>query len=306
MAKKILVIGGSYFAGRVFSMYVSSGKAGDYELYVLNRGNAKLGLQGANELVCDRHDIKNLIGVLPDLNFDAVVDFCAYEPNDIAPIIEALSDKIGQYIYISTASVYANEDRRIKYENDERVHDITGDEVKDYVAKKSILEDELSLVAGQNDIPYTIIRPSFIYGPFNYAPRESWFIKKIALGEDLPKLIDGTASFNFVFVIDLAKAIAATIGQGEAYNEAFNITAPEAINNEIIIEELRRLSPKPFNTYDVTVQEVLDKGIELPFPLTDDELFNGDKFRDTFGFSYTPFGEGFNQTIKAFMNVFKQ
>ncbi len=104
MKKNVLVIGGSYFAGKVFSIYASKNDA--LALHVVNRGKYSLNLSGVSEYKCDRHDVKTLSGLLPDIHFDAVVDFCGYTPGEIALIIDAFPGRVGQYVFISTASVY--------------------------------------------------------------------------------------------------------------------------------------------------------------------------------------------------------
>ena len=58
-------------------------------------------------------------------------------------------------------------------------------ELKIQVAK---LEEELRQVCAQ--IPWTIVRPAFIYGPFNYAPREAWYIRLLSLMQPGTVLVD--------------------------------------------------------------------------------------------------------------------
>ena len=53
MSKKVLVIGGSAFTGRVFCIQMSKNE--DYELHVVNRGQFPLNLKGVKEYKCDRH-----------------------------------------------------------------------------------------------------------------------------------------------------------------------------------------------------------------------------------------------------------
>lgn len=305
MAKQVLVIGGSYFVGRVFSILCSRDE--DFELHVVNRGKAPIRKedQGIHEYRSDRHDIDNLVSVIPDIAFDAVVDTCAYTPGEIAPIVEALHDRIGQYVYISTSSVYVPGDRGVKKEGDPILYESDDDMVAQYICNKALLEDELKNACGPYSIPWTIVRPAFIYGPFNYAPRESWFIEKIAHGKPVERLVDGTARFSFVYVTDVAAALQAFVGDERAFNETFNLSAPEEITNERFFDKLVELAEQPFATVDVTVKEVLERNIAIPWPLTDDELCDGTKFAETFGFAYSTFDEGMAKTFKSFMNVYR-
>ena len=72
--KKILVIGGSAFVGRIFSIQTSK-KGDEFELHAVNRGHYPLRLENVREYKCDRHDPHTLARLLPDGAFDALVDF---------------------------------------------------------------------------------------------------------------------------------------------------------------------------------------------------------------------------------------
>ncbi|MGI6217929.1 MAG: NAD-dependent epimerase/dehydratase family protein, partial [Coriobacteriales bacterium] len=178
------------------------------------------------------------------------------------------------------------------------------DMVSKYICNKALLEKELIEVAGKYSIPYTIARPAFIYGPFNYAPRESWYIEKIAHNKPIDVLTDGTAHFNFAYVVDVSTAMMKFIGNEKAYNQIFNISNPEVITEKRFVEKLDELHGTPIPKIEHTVQEVLANNIAIPWPLTDDELYDGSKFAETFGYEYTPFDEGMRKAYKSFMNVY--
>ncbi|MBQ8930399.1 MAG: NAD-dependent epimerase/dehydratase family protein, partial [Oscillospiraceae bacterium] len=166
MAKNVLVIGGSYFAGRVFNILTS--RTDLFELHVVNRGKAPLNnLNHVTQYQCDRHEPMKMAALLPDIKFDAVIDFCAYKPDDIRQIIEAMKNRIGQYIFISTSSVYDPGITTHKKETDPVVVTDADNPVDEYIASKAVLELECMAYCKQYGIPYTILRPSFIYGPFN-------------------------------------------------------------------------------------------------------------------------------------------
>ena len=101
--KRVLVIGGSVFTGRVFSIQAS--RNGGFDLHVVNRGNHPMQLERVAQYKCERHDAAAMAKLVPDIGCDALIDFCAYEPGDIEPIINALGGRIKQYIFFSTASI---------------------------------------------------------------------------------------------------------------------------------------------------------------------------------------------------------
>ncbi|MDR3209061.1 MAG: NAD-dependent epimerase/dehydratase family protein [Oscillospiraceae bacterium] len=316
MKKRILILGGSLFVGRVFTILAS--RTEEYELHVVNRGHYPLNLEGVAEYKCDRHSPRRMTRLLPeDIVFDAAIDFCAYDAGDIEPILSALGDRIRHYIYFSTASVYDPSRRKIKTEGDplmpvaphfpERIvpsfpEPSSSDEA--YIRGKILLERELAATAGALGIPYTILRPSFIYGPLNYAPRESYFVEMIARRHVVPVPTDATASFNFVYVKDVAAALMTIIGAARAANEVFNLAAPERVTYMRLIGDFERFNGGSFETREVTVEEAEREHLPLPFPLTEDDLTSGERFAKTFSFRYTPFLDGMEATFKAFYSLF--
>ena len=68
---RILVIGGSYFFGRVFVMLAAK----EHDVTVLNRGTYSVAQLGAKQITGDRKDAAVWRTVTDD--YDCVVDFCA-------------------------------------------------------------------------------------------------------------------------------------------------------------------------------------------------------------------------------------
>lgn len=292
------------FAGRVFSILAS--RTDEFELHVVNRGRFPLGkLQNVTEYKCDRHSYRMFERIVPQLEFDAVVDFCAYNPGEAKRVVEAFSSRVRQYILFSTASVYDASLRKIKVETDPLAEaDSFEDKVGEYVSGKIALERELKSAAEKSGIAYTILRPTFIYGPFNYAPREPWYIELIARKHTVPVPVDATANFNFVFVKDIARALMTMIGDERAYNEIFNLAGPEVITYTRLMGDFERYNGGSFETREVTVAESYEECIPFPFPLTEDDVTNGEKFAHTFDFKYTPFSEGMESTFRTFYSLY--
>lgn len=303
MSKTILVIGGSVFCGRVFSKHIS--KNSDYELHVVNRGNFPLNLENVKEYKCDRHTPVMIAHLLPKITFDVVIDFCAYNPGEIGSLIEAMKGRFKQYIVISTASVYEVADHGMKFENDPIVMTSEGGSVSDYIYNKVLVEQETAQFCNRYNIPYTIFRPTFIYGPFNYAPRESWFIELIARGHVVPIPTESTARFNLVYVFDIAKMLEACIGNEKAYNQVYNLSAPEEITYNFLLESFENFNGRPFLSRPVTLDEIIDENIPFPYPLTEDLLYSGAKITEALGVAYTPFNEAMKKTFQIFDELFR-
>lgn len=302
MKKNVLVIGGSYFSGRIFSINASRGAT--LALYVVNRGKYRLNLPGVSEYQCDRHDTDKLSQILPDITYDAIIDFCGYNPKDIRSIVNILSGKIRQYIFISTSSVYTS--KGIKKEGDPTlaVSNNTSERTVEYLSNKMVLEHELKDTCEKDKIPYTIVRPCFIYGPYNYAPRESYFIEKIVKGIPVPEPDDAHAKFSMVYVLDVVRALETVIGDKRAFNEIFNLAGAEQITYKILFSEFECCNEAAFSRIPMTVSQIKAENIQLLFPLDKDDLCSGEKIIQAFGFQYTPFAEGMRKTFAAFKSIY--
>ena len=293
--KNVLVIGGSYFVGKVFVEELS--RIPGYAIYVMNRGNAPLNIEGVTEIKCDRHDTEAMSEAIPSIVWNAVVDFCAYTPEDITTMISTLpSHAIGQYVFISTSSIYEkNNDLPIS----EEALQVTGPQPGphgDYAYNKHLAEEELKIQCKENNIPWTIFRPTFIYGKYNYAPRESYFFDLVEEGKTIILPDNELALFTFVSVWDVARAIIVCIGNKNAYTKAFNLSGEELISYTRFVDVLRIITGKHISTESMSVHQIDAQGIPLPFPLDEHLIYSGTLITKDMGFSYTPFVEGMSAT----------
>ena len=299
--KEILVLGGSYFAGRVFSMLASREK--DVQLHVVNRGRYALNMEHVTEYRCDRHDTEKLSQLLPQRRFDALIDFCAYNAGEIRGVVDALGERIGHYVYISTASVYQPGQGLLTEQAPLLKHTGSG-QVEEYLGGKLALEEELRQVCAQ--IPWTIVRPAFIYGPFNYAPREAWYIRLLSLMQPVPVPTDASGRWSFVYVADVAKALLALAGAEKAFGQAYNLAGPEVMDYPAFMKLLEYCWGKPIKTQEITCAQADAEMVPLPFPFQGEECYSGEKLCRDFGFAYTPLEQGMEKTIAAFRPVFER
>ena len=298
---KVLIIGGSYFLGRVFVMLASK----EHELTLINRGTYSMSQFGVTEYKLDRNDIEAL-KQLPKEDYDVVVDFCAYNPNEVKKVITYLPGNIQKYVLISTADVYERGIDGKKAEKTSLSTIFYEGEAGAYIHGKIQLEKELIKECKEKKISYAILRPTIIYGPYNYAPRESEYIREIIQEGKVifPENADG--KFQFVYVKDVANAIL-QIMQKDEEEQIYNICSSEISDYSSFLSVLNRVSTYPFETEYATIEQILQKGILAPFPLTKEEteLYDGTKFEEKFGFQYTALEDGMKKTFKAFENVFK-
>lgn len=297
MKKRILVLGGSYFIGRVFAIMADN--SGQYDLSVINRGRFPLKRPSVREYVFDRHDGALRAALENEEPWDALVDFCAYEEGD-GGIIPLLKDKIGQYIGIGSCAVFASS-RELRNEASPFLTGSPQNPEEEYAFKKMRLEGEIRDICVSLGMPYTILRPCFVFGPFNYAPRESFYFRLILEGAAAPHPFESRSEFSFVYVRDIARAIMESAGNAAAYNRSFNLAGPERVNYRILLKTLRSLAGEnSFPVEEITTARVYEQNIPLPFPLDQNELFDGSMAEKVLGLRYTGFAEGMAEAFSVF------
>lgn len=301
--QNILVIGGSYFAGRVFVEELV--KQDDIRVYVFNRGNRPLDMPAVTELVGDRHDSGQIHAAIPPLDWTAVVDFCAYEPADIDGLLENLPGRIGQYIFISTTTVYDKTSDLPVREDSAKLAGPQLDlaEQANYGFDKWRAEEAVRSICGQRGVRYTIFRPAIIYGYYNYAPRETYFFDLLRNHQPIVIPNNGLALFSVIWVVDMARTLICAIGNCQVFDRAFNLASDELISYQRIIDVLARITGKAIEAMPLSVAEIERRRIPLPFPLDKHLVYCGDAARTLFSLSYTPFTQGLREALKYYLAV---
>ncbi len=207
---RILIMGGTRFIGVYLTeVLVERG----HEVVLFNRGNRPAPIEGVRQIRGDRQDGNQLKEKLAGESFDAIFDNNGRELSDTQPLVEIFKGKIRHFIYVSSAGVYLKSDQMPHRE---------GDPVDPNSRHKGKHQTEVYLA--ESGIPWTSIRPTYIYGPKNYNDLEAWFFDRIV--RDRPLLIPGNGLHitQFGHVRDLAKAMAAVLDNEEAINQIYNIS----------------------------------------------------------------------------------
>ncbi|HSK47624.1 MAG TPA: NAD-dependent epimerase/dehydratase family protein, partial [Coriobacteriia bacterium] len=100
---KLLFIGGTGFISAAVSRRAI---AQGLDLYLLNRGSRIASPPGSHGLTADIHNPQEVAAALDGLEFDVVVDWIAYTPDDIERDISLFRGRVKQYVFISSASAY--------------------------------------------------------------------------------------------------------------------------------------------------------------------------------------------------------
>ena len=150
-------------------------------------------------------------------------------------VLDVSREKGIHVIYFSSSMVYGN------FDSEAVTEDRVCNPIGIYGALKYGSE---KLVIGYNQVfnlPYTIIRPSALYGERCVSRRVGQaFIENALEGKDLTINGDGIEELDFTYIDDLVQGIILSITKKESINQIFNITfgAARSINQlaEIVME----------------------------------------------------------------------
>ncbi|NJL48833.1 MAG: NAD-dependent epimerase/dehydratase family protein [Leptolyngbyaceae cyanobacterium SM2_5_2] len=212
---RILVMGGTRFIGVALTkLLVERG----HDVVLFNRGNHPAPVARVQTIVGDRTDAETLKTQLSGETFDAIFDNNGRELSDTQPLIEIFNGKLQHFIYVSSAGVYLKSDQ---------MPHIEGDAVDPNSRHKGKFETEAYLQA--QGVPFTSVRPVYIYGPQNYNPLESWFFDRIVRDRPLPIPGNGMHLAQLGHVQDLAAAMTAVLGNKTAIGQIYNISGEKAV-----------------------------------------------------------------------------
>jgi 2'-hydroxyisoflavone reductase len=176
---RILVMGGTAFVGRHI---VQAALDGGHEVTLFHRGRTGAGLfPQATHLTGDRNES---LSALAEGSWDATVDVSAYLPRQVAALAAELDGRGGHQLLISSASVYRtpvapgfDESAPLAELDDPDTEQITAETYGGLKVACERTALELYGAAGT-----TIIRPTYVVGPYDVSYRFTWWVERIARG----------------------------------------------------------------------------------------------------------------------------
>jgi nucleoside-diphosphate-sugar epimerase len=223
---KILFIGGT---GVISSACAELAVSRGHDLTLLNRGR-RAATPGVRPLIADISDPSASRAALGAERWDAVVDFIAYTPADIAARLALLRGRTAQYLFISSASAYQKPVMHLPItESTPLVNPFW-----DYSRQKQACEDLLLNALRTEGFPATIVRPSWTYDetkitvPVNSAKNYT-LVHRLRQGRPVIVPGDGTSLWTMTHTTDFARGLVGLLGHSGAIGQAFHITSDEVL-----------------------------------------------------------------------------
>jgi len=171
-------------------------------------------------------------------SFDSVLNFIGFDLAEVQADHGLFRGKTGQYIYISSATVYEKPPRLLSIREDAPL----GNAWWEYARKKIACEEWLMSRFREDGFPVTIIRPSHTYSrqwiPNLVSSAGYSFAARLERGEPVFVSDRGTTPWTLTHADDFAVGVAGLAGCREAIGEAFHITGEEALPWKSIYREI--------------------------------------------------------------------
>jgi UDP-glucose 4-epimerase len=221
-------------------------------------------VEGVKQIHGDRTDASQLKEKLSQEQFDAVFDNNGRELSDTHPLAEIFKDRVQHFVYMSSAGVYLKSDQ---------LPHVEGDPVDPKSRHKGKHETEAYLT--QLGLPWTSIRPTYIYGPQNYNDLEAWFFDRIVRDRPIPIPGNGVHITQFGHCQDLAKAMAAVLGNDTAVGQIYNVSGDRYVTFDGLARACAEATGKSANTVQLVHYDPkqFDFGKRKAFPLRVQHFF---------------------------------
>ncbi|MBO1737364.1 SDR family oxidoreductase [Leifsonia sp. TF02-11] len=223
-ATRTLFIGGT---GVISSACVARALDKGHEVTVVNRGNSALRPlpEGVEVLHADIRDPESVHAVLGERSFDVAAEFLAFTPEHIRTDFDLFEGRVGQFVFISSASAYQTPPARMPVIESTPLRNPFWQYSRDKIA----CEDLLVEAYRDRGFPITIVRPSHTYDRTMIPTTGHWTdLARMRRGAPVVVHGDGTSRWTITHNTDFAVAFVGLLGRPEAVGDSFHITSDEA------------------------------------------------------------------------------
>lgn len=222
-ARSVLFVGGT---GIISSACTQRAIDVGMDVFVLNRGTSKTrpAPDQCQLLAADIRDPEAMRAAVGDREFDVVADFRAFTPADVQSRLDLFRGRMGQYVFISSASAYQTPPGRLPVVESTPLRNPFWQYSRDKIA----CEDLLVKAYRDRGLPATIVRPSHTYDKTLLPFDGGWtVVDRMRRGAEVVVHGDGTSLWTLTHHSDFAYAFVGLLGHPAAIGDSFHITSDE-------------------------------------------------------------------------------
>ena len=235
---RILFLGGT---GNISTACVEQCLHLGYQVTLYNRGQRYASFtRPVTYITGDRHDADLLRRTAMENHYDAVADFIGFTPEEIELDIAAFHGQIGQYLFISSTTVYQ------RPPNHYLITESTPlcNPYWEYARLKIACEERLNQAYRDSGFPVTIVRPSYTYGrtwiPSAIGGQGYTVVDRMRKGLPVVSHGDGQSLWVMTAASDFSAGFVGLMGRAQAVGEAFHITSDEVLTWDQIYHTIGR------------------------------------------------------------------
>jgi nucleoside-diphosphate-sugar epimerase len=232
-AQRVLFLGGT---GIISSACSRRAIESGLDLAVVNRGKTSVRPlpSEVRQLTADVDD-PAAFAAIAGQDFDVVVDWLAFTPDQVSARTDALRGHVGQYVFISSASAYQTPPSRLPITESTPLRN----PFWQYSRNKIACEDLLTTLYRDEGFPVTIVRPSHTYDRTLVPFDGGWtIIERMRRGQPVVVHGDGTSLWTLTHHSDFARGLVPLLGHPRTLGEAFQITSDDVLTWDQIANAL--------------------------------------------------------------------
>ena len=206
------------------------------DLTVVNRGQTSIRPlpPETKQITADIDDPATLAAVAGQ-DFDAVVDWIAFTPDQVRTRTDALRGHVGQYVFISSASAYQTPPARLPITESTPLRN----PFWQYSRNKIACEDVLTTLYRDEGYPVTIVRPSHTYDRTLVPFDGGWtIVERMRRGQPIVVHGDGTSLWTLTHHRDFARGLVPLLGHPRTLGDTFQITSDDVLTWDQIAHAL--------------------------------------------------------------------
>jgi 2'-hydroxyisoflavone reductase len=212
--------------------------------------------------------------------WDATIDVCAYWPRQVHHLADALGERGGHHVLISTVSVYADPIEPGLDEQAPLLHPmgLDGDSPPVDAATYGPLKVGCEMAAqARHGGELLVIRPTYILGPHDPTGRFTYWVQRAARGGTVLAPGNPEAPMQYIDARDLAEFVVGRVDAGD--DDVYHVVHPEPPFSiaEMLAEVDAAVAPEGTRTVWVPSTWLVEQGVgpaDLPlWPASDDPEF---------------------------------
>jgi nucleoside-diphosphate-sugar epimerase len=302
VTQRILIIGGNgIISGSVTRLAVERGA----RVTVLNRGTdtTRAPIPGIESLIGDAGDAASLRAAVGSREFDVVVNFRAFTPEQVGGDVELFTGRTGQYVFISSASAYQKPVAQLPIVESTPLRN----PFWEYSRNKIACEDLLVAAYRESGFPMTIVRPSHTYDATLIPLDGGWTtLDRIRRGVPIVLHGDGTSLWTLTHSRDFAGAFVGLLGNPHALGSAVQITSDESLTwNAIagLFGSALGIEPRIVHVASGTLAQLLPYGDGLLGDKAHSVVFDNSRVKSLVpGWqAVIPFAEGVQEIVEWYL-----